>query len=68
MSDRKISRGTRKKKVTIVEPPKSNSLNRKQQLLKKAAEQRILFENLTIKWQEKLYDPVDLTVLQESVC
>ncbi|RHZ78785.1 hypothetical protein Glove_156g96 [Diversispora epigaea] len=68
MNDRKTLREAKKdrriKKEKIVE--KTNKLNRKQQLLKKTAEQRMIFKNLTIEWQEKLYDPVDSTILQES--
>ncbi|CAG8608200.1 1186_t:CDS:2 [Acaulospora morrowiae] len=45
---------------------RSKKLNQKQQLLKQSLETRKAFEQLSLEWQEKLYETVQLHVLQES--
>ncbi|CAG8550827.1 6319_t:CDS:2 [Ambispora leptoticha] len=45
---------------------KKNQTSHKRELLKKSLESRKEFENLTTTWQEKLFEPVDIPLLQES--
>jgi hypothetical protein len=46
---------------------KSNKLTTKQKLVKQSLENRKKFEQLSLEWQEKLFETVDIDVLRESV-
>ncbi|CAG8497740.1 3380_t:CDS:2 [Ambispora gerdemannii] len=63
----------RRKAQTAVKAKAKNTTNKKKkqasqkrELLKKSLESRKEFENLTTTWQEKLFEPVDIPLLQES--
>src|SRR6266498_1484017 len=47
---------------------KTNKLTTKQKLVKQSLEIRKKFEELSLEWQEKLFETVDIDVLRESVC